>query len=82
MTVVLKACRGGRQPSPGRIGLQLATAGCSTGSCVELTPGQARAVASACPGSLAARYGPARGGRTRYLPGVGAAVVRHLVSGK
>ena len=84
MKVILKACRSGRTPSPGRAGpeLQPATAGYSTGSSAEFTPGQARQSPRPCPGSLAARHAPARGGRTRYLPGVRAAVVRHLVSGK
>ena len=70
------------EPGPGRIELQLATAGYSTGSCAELTPGQARAVASALPGLAGSAVRAGRGGRMRYLPGVRAAVVRHLVSGK
>jgi hypothetical protein len=85
MKVFLKGLpeRPAAEPGPGRIELQPATAGYSAGSCAGLTPGQARAVAPApARGSLAARYAPARGGRTRYLPGVRAAVVRHLVSGK
>ena len=66
MKVILKACRSGRTPRPGRIELQPATAGYSTGSCAELTPGQAGQSPRPCPGSLAARHG--RRGRTHALP--------------
>ena len=55
------------EPGPGRIELQLATAGYSTGSCAELTPGQARAVASALPG-LAGSAARAGAGWTHALP--------------
>jgi hypothetical protein len=57
-------------PGPGRTELQLAAAGYYTGSCAGLTPGQARAVASALPGARWQRGTRRRGGgRTRYLPG-------------
>ena len=84
MKVILKACRSGRPPSPGRAGSGCSrpppsTAPAPTPSSLPARPGQSP---RPCPGSLAARHAPARGGRTRYLPGVRAAVVRHLVSGK
>ena len=70
--VVLKACRSGWTPSPGRTGpdrteLQLATAEYNTGSYVEFTPGQARAVASALLG-LAGSAARAGAGWTHALP--------------
>ena len=83
MKVILKACRSGWTPSPGRAG----------SSCSWPPPGTPPAPASRslpagpgqlprpCPGSLAARHAPARGGRKRYLPGVRAAGAGHLVSG-
>ena len=67
MKVILKACRSGWTPSPGRAGpeLQLATAEYNTGSSAEFTPGQAVASALVELADSAARVGA---GWTHALP--------------
>ena len=67
MKIILKALPERLDAGPGRIELQPATAEYSTGSSAELTPGQARTVASALPG-LAGSAVRAGAGWTHALP--------------
>ena len=67
MKVILKGLSERLDAGPGRIELQPATAGYSTGSYAEFTAGQARAVAPALPG-LAGSAARAGAGWTNALP--------------